>query len=195
MNYAFITGIPAAGKSYLAAKVAESVGALHVEIDGLWREMSNDPELKKWVNFFLDQDEAVYWKNTSCDQQWENLKNQSEAFWPFVLQQIKKVQESGRPAIFEGVNILPHLARRDLSFEGIVLLGESFEKILERNKHDPRWGKTEELQVQEAKAFWNCERSQYQKEAERYKYPMFSNPEGVEKELLRIMNRSRTGQI
>ena len=43
MKYAFISGIPASGKSYLAAKVAKTVGALHIEIDELQKEMSNDP--------------------------------------------------------------------------------------------------------------------------------------------------------
>ena len=49
MKYAFISGIPASGKSYLAAKVAKAVGVQHISIDD-WREdMSKDPALKKWV--------------------------------------------------------------------------------------------------------------------------------------------------
>ena len=78
----------------------------------------------------------------------------------------------GKSAIFEGVNILPHLAHCDLNFKGIILLGESFEVILERNKKDPRWGQTEELQ---------------KKEAEKYGFKTFSDPMLAEKELLEIL--------
>ena len=186
MKYAFISGIPASGKSYLAAKVAKAVGALHVEIDDLREEMRSDMELKKWVDFFWDKDEVEYWKNTSCGQHWENLKNQSEAFWSAILKRIRKIQESESPAIFEGVNILPHLAAKDLQFPGIVLVGDSFEDIFERNKKEPRWGKTEELQRKEAKAFYNCERPRYTVEAEKYGYQVFSDIKEAEKKLLEI---------
>jgi len=187
MKYTFITGIPASGKSYLAAKIAKAIDVQHIKIDDLREEMVNDPELKKWVDFYWNKDEKKYWDSTSYDQQWEDLNNQSEAFWPTVLKRIKDVQKSGKGAIFEGVNILPHLASRDLNFPGIVLLGESFEKILERNKRDPRWGKTEDLQLKEAEAFWNCERPRYRQEAEKYGFKAFVNSVAAEKELITIM--------
>ena len=186
MKYTFISGIPASGKSYLAAKVAKAVGVLHVEIDDLREEMRDDMELRKWVDFFWDQDEVEYWKNTSCDQQWENLKNQSEAFWPAILKRIRKVQESENPAIFEGVNILPHLVATDLQFSGIILAGNSLKDIFERNKKEPRWGKTEELQRKEAEAFYNCEQPMYIAEAEKYGYHVFSDIKEAEKKLLEI---------
>ena len=186
MKYIFISGIPASGKSYLAAKVAKAVGALHVEIDDLREEMRSDMELKKWVDFFWDKDEVEYWKNTSCGQHWENLKNQSEAFWSAILKRIRKIQESESPAIFEGVNILPHLAAKDLQFPGIVLVGDSFEDIFERNKKEPRCGKSEELQRKEAEAFYNCERPRYIAEAEKYGYQAFSDIKEAEKKLLEI---------
>lgn len=190
MKYVFISGIPASGKSYLAAKIAKTTDALHIEIDEWQEEMKSDPELKKWVDFFWDQDEAEYWRTTNCDKQWKNLKNQSEALWPAILKRIKDIQNSGKPAIFEGVNILPHLASRDLDFEGIILLGESFEKILERNEQNPLWGQTKELQRMEAEAHYNCERLKYKAEAEKYGFKIFADPEEAEKELLRIMRRS-----
>lgn len=190
MKYAFISGIPASGKSYLAAKVAKIAGALHIEIDELQKEMSNDPELKKWVMFFWDQNEAEYWKNTNCDQQWENLKNQSEAFWPTILKKIREIQKSGNTAIFEGVNILPHLAAKDLQFSGIVLVGDSLEDIFERNKKEPRWGKTKALQRKEAEAFYNCEQPRYKKEAEKYGFKTFTDIEEAEKELLKLLRHS-----
>ena len=186
-NYVFISGIPASGKSYLADKVAKIAGVQHIKIDDWREEIRKSPELEKWVDFFWNQDEKEYWKITSCDQQWENLRKQSEAFWLIFLQRIKEIQGSGKGAIFEGVNILPHLAHRDLDFGGIFLLGESFETILERNKRDPRWGEADELQNLEAEAFWNCERPKYKQEAEKYGFKTFSDPILAEKELLEIL--------
>ena len=55
MKYAFIGGIPASGKSYLADKVAKAIGAIHVDVD-LWREgVKNDPPLKQWADFFWNK--------------------------------------------------------------------------------------------------------------------------------------------
>lgn len=189
MKYAFISGIPASGKSYLAARVAQKVGAQHIEMDALREEMRGSPELKKWVDFFWNKNEAEYWEQTNCNEQWLNLKNQSEAFWPILLRRITEIQTAGKLAIFEGVNLLPHLTRKDLNFSGIILLGDSFESIFERNKKAPRWGQTEALQRKEAEAFYNCERPQYKAEAEKYGYPAFSDMEKAEKELLDIFNR------
>lgn len=191
MKYAFISGIPVSGKSYLAAKVARIVGIQHIVIDDWREEMRKNSELKKWVDFFWNQDEKEYWRTMDCHQQWDNLKKQSEAFWPTILMKIKEVQKSGRGAIFEGVNILPLLAYQDLDFNGIILLGESFEMILERNKRDPRWGTTEELQIEEAKAFWNCERPKYKQEAEKYGFKTFIDPVLAEKELLKILRTKK----
>lgn len=187
MNYAFISGIPAAGKSYLAAKVAKAVGVQYIGIDDWRGEMAKDPKLKKWVYFFWDQDEEEYWRITSCDQQWKNLKKQSEAFWPTILRKIKDIRKSEKGAIFEAVNILPHLAYKDLDFPGVFLLGESFELILERNKRNPRWGKTEELQGKEADAFYNCEGPRYKHEAEKYGFKAFTDPMLAEEELLKFL--------
>ena len=187
MKCAFISGIPASGKTRLAAKVAKMNGALHIEIDKLREEMSNNPKLRKWVMFFWNKNESKYWKNTDCEQHWENLKNQSEAFWPTILKKIREVEKSGKPAIFEGVNILPHLANKDLKFSGIVLLGGSLKDIFERNKKEPRWGQTEELQKMEAKAFYTCEQPRYKSEAETYEYPTFSDLKEAEKKLLKIL--------
>lgn len=188
MKYAFIGGIPAAGKTYLAKKVSEMLGTAHFPTDNWRNDLRDDPALKKWVDFFWNLDEKKYYEETDCEGQWKNLRNQSEAFWPKFLKKIKDSQASGQPAIFEGVNILPHLARRDLDFSGIFLLGKSYETILERNKKQPRWGKTATLQEIEAKAFWNCERVRYKEEAERYNFKTFSDPALAEKELLKILS-------
>lgn len=187
MKYAFISGIPASGKSYLARKIAKETGIKNICIDEWREEMKDDPELKKWVDFFWNKDEKEYWRITDCAQQWDNLRNQSEAFWPTILKKINDVQKSGRSAIFEGVNILPHLAHQDLNFHGIVLLGESFDRILERNKKNPRWGNTDKLQIQEAEVFWNCERPRYKQEAGKYGFKTFIDSNEAEKELLKLL--------
>ncbi len=70
---------------------------------------------------------------------------------------------------------------------GIVLLGESFETTLKRNKKNPRWGKTEELQKKEAEDFFFCENEQYKKEGERYGWKIFNDPRVAEQELLKMM--------
>jgi len=186
MNYTFISGIPASGKSYLAGKIAKAVGAAHIETDKWREEMKRDNKLRKWVDFFRDKNEVEYWDVTNCNEHWKNIKNQSEAFWPVILKNIKKIQKSGKPAIFEGVNILPHLAAKDLLFPGIFLLGDSYEVVFERNKKDPRWGKTEKLQKKEAEAFFYCERLKYKEEAEKYGFKVFFNIKNAEEELLKI---------
>ncbi len=137
IKYAFVSGIPASGKSYLVRRVAGATGALHIEVDD-WREKFRKDKLVAWVDFFWNKDEAEYWKNTDCEKHWKSIVKQSEALWPEIVSKIRGVIKLGKPAIFEGVNILPHLAYRDLDFNGIVLLGESFDTILERNKQDPR---------------------------------------------------------
>ena len=188
MRYIFISGIPTSGKSYLAKKVAKAIGVLHFEIDK-WREKIKDDNIKKWVNFYFDQDEEKYYKSTSCDEQWENLKKQSEIFWPKIKSKIDGAVKLNKPAIFEGVNILPHLAARDLDFPGIYLLGNSFEEIFERNKREPRWGNTEKLQKMEAKSFFYCERPRYKKEAEKYGFKTFENIDEAEKEVIRLLTK------
>jgi predicted kinase len=189
-KYAFIGGIPASGKSYLAKKIAEETGATHINLDELrCSEMIRNPELKPWVEFFINKDEVSYWQNTNCEEDWENLKKQSEAFWPTILNKIKDVQNSGKSAIFEAVNILPHLAHRDLDFKGVFLLGESFEIIFERNKKDPRWGKTEELQRIEADRFFNCESKMYEQEAEKYGFKAFNSAEEAEEEIKNLLEK------
>lgn len=176
-NRLFITGIPTTGKSFLGKKLANEVEGINVSIDDVREVIKNDDRFKKWVNFYWDQDEYTYYTTTNSNQQWENLVNQSEKMWPGILEYIKKYEDEEKPVIFEGVNILPHLAKKDLPFPGIILIGKSFEEVFERNKREPRWGKTEELQRMEALSFFNVERPNYKLEAEKYDYPVFEEPE------------------
>ncbi len=189
MKYLFISGIPTSGKSYLAKKIAQENNILHVNLDDLRIPMLKDSNLEPWVNFFWNKDEKTYWETVSPQEHWGNLVSQSEAFWPTVLKKIREIQKSKQSAIFEGVNILPHLAHQDLDFPGIVLIGESEEKVFERCNKNPRWGQTEELQKQEAKWFFVHEGSRYKEEAEKYGYKVFCNFEKAEKELLKFLKK------
>lgn len=169
----FISGIPASGKSYLAKLLAQKVGGICVSLDDLRGTLGNDEKYKKWTNFYWDLDEKKYLTETSPDDQWKNLVSQSEGLWPAFLEEINKYSGESRPVIFECVNILPHLAKRDIGFSGIALLGPSLEDIFDRNKKSPRWGKTEELQRLEAKSFFEIERPRYKAEALKYGYQAF----------------------
>lgn len=187
MNNVFIGGIPASGKSYMAKKVAQQFGLLYAGIDDLRSIMGKDPKLEPWVNFYWNLDEEKYYRETNTQTQWKNLVSQSEAFWPIIKKKIEEVIAKGKPAIFEGVNILPHLIAQDFNFPGVYLLGESEEEIFKRIKKEPRWGETEELQKAEAKTFFNFERPKYKEEAEKYGFKTFENTEEAEKELLRLI--------
>lgn len=189
MKYVFISGIPTAGKSYLAKKIAQKTNSVHVDIDELRGLMKENPNLEPWVNFFWNKDEKEYWEIVSPQEHWNNLVKQSETFWPTILEKIHEVQKIGKNAIFEGVNILPHLAHKDLDFPGIVLLGDSEQNVFERCKNDPRWGKTAELQKKEAEWFFVHEGKIYKEEANKYGYKVFNSAEKVEKELLKLMGK------
>jgi 2-phosphoglycerate kinase len=112
MKAIFISGIPASGKSYLAQRLAKELDGIHVEIDDLREGLASVDKYKKWVNFYLDQDEKTYYLNTSPDEQWKNLVMQSEAIWPEILKKIKSCENETKVVIFEAVNILPHLAKK-----------------------------------------------------------------------------------
>ncbi len=149
----------------------------NVSLDDLRESLADDERYKKWVNFYIDQNEFEYLTKTSPEDQWKNLVAQSEAIWPAFLEEILKYADEEKPVIFESVNILPHLARRDLDMSGIVLIGHSAAETLERNKKEPRWGETEELQKLEAETFFNVERPRYKAEAEKNNYPVFETPD------------------
>lgn len=171
----FITGIPTSGKSYLAKQLADKVGGIAVLFDNFRENLAQEEQYKKWTNFYLDVDEKEYLTKTSPEKQWKNLVAQSEGLWPAFLQEIEKYKNETKPVIFECVNILPHIAKKHLDFSGIVLIGKSYEEILERNIKSPRWGNTHELQALEAKTFFEIERPHYKAEAEKYGYEVFEN--------------------
>lgn len=171
----FITGIPTSGKSYLARQLSEKIGGIAVLLDDFRESLAENDQYKKWTNFYLDIDEKEYLTKTSPEKQWENLVAQSEGLWPAFLEKIDEYADEEKPVIFECVNMLPHIAKKDLDFPGIVLIGKSYEEILQRNIQDPRWGETLELQELEAKTFFEIERPQYKAEAEKYGYAVFED--------------------
>lgn len=126
---------------------------------------------------------------TSSKNQWENLVDQSEGLWPAFLQEMSKFKDESKPVIFECVNMLPHLVKRDLGFDGVVLIGSSFEETLERNRKDPRWGSTTELQELEANTFFNIERPHYKEEALKYGYPTFERADDAIEYCLSVLRK------
>lgn len=187
----FITGIPTAGKSYLAKKLADEVGGICVSVDNLRVELEEDEKYKKWVNYYLDQDEETYYKTTTSEERLGNLLKQSSGLWSGILNEIEKYAHENKPVVFEGVNILPCLASTDLDFKGIVLLGTSFEETLKRNIAEPRWGETVELQKLEADEFFFTQRPYYKSEAEKFGYLTFETPDEAFETALEILNRGK----
>jgi 2-phosphoglycerate kinase len=183
----FITGIPTAGKSHLAQMIVSKIGGIHIDIDDIREEIAQDLKYKKWANFYLNQDEKTYYMTTTHDQQWQNLVRQSEGMWPAILEKIQNYANEIKPVIFEGVNILPHLAKKDLPFPGIAIMGKSFEEVFKRNKEEPRWGKTEKLQKLEAEAFFYGERPHYKAEAEKYGYPIFETANSAFEQAVKLI--------
>jgi len=182
----FITGIPTAGKSYLADKLALTVGGIHVQVDHIRKELKNNSQYEKWANFYHKQGSGtIYYRTTTYDEQWQNLVNQSEGIWPKVIEKINSYKDETRPVVFEGVNILPHLAKRDLSFPGVVIIGKSLEEVIKRNTEHPRWGNTE-IEIQ-SDAFFFGERPHYKQEAEKYGYKVFENSEEAFESALKIL--------
>ncbi|MFA7171250.1 MAG: AAA family ATPase [Candidatus Paceibacterota bacterium] len=202
----FITGIPTAGKTYLSRKLAKATGGYCLETDALRDELVKDPKYNKWENFFDEKNEYAYYTDNDPEEQWRLLSEQHEQLWPGVL---KKIREYGsghiplksiiagylrkplskkRPIIFEGINILPRLAKKDLDFPGVVLIGKSLEEVLERNRQRPRWGKTEEMLKMGAEAFWYVERPRYIAEAEDCGYKIFEDADEAYAEIVKILD-------
>src|SRR5947209_4511319 len=92
----FITGIPTAGKTYLAKKLADQIGGQVFSIDTLRDEMSDDSKYGKWVNFYWNLDEKEYFTTTTPEEQWKNLVRQSEEMWPFILEKINSYNSQGK---------------------------------------------------------------------------------------------------
>lgn len=174
MNSIFITGIPTVGKSTLAKKLAAEFGMEIFCTDVAHKEWRDDPELVAWLDFFRNQNETLYWQNTSADQDWKNLVQQSHALWPRIKAPIERALVSKTPTIFEGVNLLPSLVKKDFpQIPGIVLINTNPDTFFARNRQHPRWGRTETLQRQEANAFALEQSPRYAKEGQAAGYWIF----------------------
>lgn len=186
-KYVFIGGIPTAGKSFLAKKIADETGAIHVEIDLLREEMAKDPKLKPWVNWYTDQDEEEYFQKTDNEAGWIHLKNQSEAYWKTIGKKVEEIKKTGKNAVFEGYNLLPHLVSKYFDFPGIYLTAPKAEEILRRIEMKKRWGEGDKLHKMEVNFFVECFDKNYKKDAETYGYKCFANPIEAENEILKLL--------
>lgn len=186
MNSVFITGTSTVGKTHLANKLAASLGIKRVGTDAMRIEMLKDPLLEPWVNFYFDKDKEQFLTTTTCAEKWQKLVNQSEAFWPTIKKNIEAALASGETAIFEGVNLLPHLMK-EIEIKGVVLSATSEEDIFERLKLNPRWGKEEKLQRLEAHNYFTCEGPGFLVEAEQFGIQSFSDISAAEIELRRLI--------
>lgn len=188
--YVFIGGTPAAGKTFTAKKFIEHSGKniFLVSIDDLRNEFAEDPKIKYWVDYFWNQDEKEYWKNITYKKASRELIEQSKTFWPRILEVISQTKKKCEHAIFEAVNILPHLAYKDLNFPGFFLICEDYQTILERNMKAPRWGKTKELQELETKYFIEHDVRFIKEEAKKYNFKVFNNEKSASDELARLFD-------
>lgn len=187
MKYVFIGGIPTAGKSFLAKKIADETGAVHVEIDLLREEMVKDPKLKPWVNWYTDQDEKEYFLKIDNDTGWTHLKNQSEAYWGTIEAKVKEIKKTGKNAIFEGYNLLPHLVSKYFDFPGIYLRAPKAKEILKRIEMKKRWGEGDKLHKMEVKFFRECFDKNFKNDAKKYGYKCFFSPIEAEKEIIKLL--------
>ena len=69
-----------------------------------------------------------------------------------IIKKVKEVKNSSEHAIFEAVNLLPHLVHKDFDFPGFFLVEENIETLLKRLNSNPKWGETPEKQKLEAHA-------------------------------------------
>lgn len=190
--YVFIGGTSAAGKTYTAKEFVKKSGLpIHiVSIDDLRKDFAKDPKLKYWVDILWNQNEEEYWKTITYEKDIQNLIDQSQAFWPSILEILENTKKKYKHAIFEAINIQPHLAKKDFDFPGFFLVNEDYQTLLERFKKDPRWGKSEDLQRIEVEFLLKHDVPFIKKEAKKYGYKVFNNSEDAIKELRKIFQLS-----
>lgn len=188
--YVFIGGTPAAGKSYMAKKFAEDSGLdiTVVSIDDLREEWGKDPHLAKWVNIFSDKDENEYWKTADFEQHSQLLIQQSEAFFPKILEKVEQVKSQEENALFEGVNLLPHLVYKHFGIPGFFLVNQNFNTVLTRLETAPRWGRSRDLQAMEARYFIEYDARFIREQSEKYGFKTFSDSSKAEAELRRLFS-------
>mgnify|MGYP001570963722 FL=1 len=190
--YTFIGGTQVAGKSYSSKKFVENSGLniTLIKTDALRLEMINDPKLRKWINVFWDRDEHEFWQNTNYEDYVQLLVGQSEAFFPIIMKTVNKIMAERKHAIFEGVNLLPHLVNKHISFPALFLVCDDRELIFSRLKEHPRWGGTEQFQRTEAEYIVKYDTRFIREEAIKFGYKVFNNPSFIEQELGNIFGMS-----
>jgi 2-phosphoglycerate kinase len=189
--YTFIGGTPAAGKSTLARKVADSLDSSFqiIGTDDIRDQLLSIPKYEKWVNIYWNMDEKDFMSQKTCTEKMDVLVAQSEALFPPILDFFNTKMKEYENIIFEGVTLLPHLARKHLPFEGIYLVIEDRGELLKRLKEDNRWGNTDEMHKLEADYFLDCEVKFLRQECDIYRYKIYNNTKEAESELIRILTQ------
>lgn len=188
--YVFIGGPPTAGKTHLAQEFISknNLEILHVKTDDIRNGLKQDPNLRGWVNFFKDKDEIEYWKKNTPSQHINNVIKQAKALWPEILKNIEQKTNTHQNIIFDGVSFLPELTRKFLNFDGFYLIPKDVETIFRRLLAHSRWGRTEDLKREEAKAFFYGDTKFFEMSAKANGYKVFNNIEDGYNELARLFN-------
>ena len=189
--YVFIGGVTTSGKSHLTKDFIEKskLNILHIGIDNIRDSFKNDVNLVKWINFFRNQDEDIYWQKTSCKQHVENVVRQSGELWPHIFEQIINLQNKHEHIIFEGMQFMPKLTRKFLKMDGFYLISPDIETIYIRLVAHKRWGTTNDQKRNEAKCFFEGTSQYIQNEARKFGYKVFDNIEDGYTELNNYFNK------
>lgn len=183
----FIGGPPTSGKSYLAEKISQEMGTLHICTDKLRKKITfNDESFFVWKEFFISKP-SEYWDLVTGEEYVKDCRLQTEAFWPKLVEEIKQLQLEHVAVIFEGVDMLPDLVRRDLDLEGIYLVCKSEGESYLRNKE--RWGESDKLLQRESVLYATDEAMEIRRLAGEFGYKVFSNSQEAEAELLSLLGR------
>lgn len=174
----FVTGISAAGKSTLVKPLLGN-GLVRVGTDDVWRQVPPDSaaaRLAARFRFESDQDEADYLDGSTADSLWADIREQSVALWPHVVEVAKQHVADGQSVVLEGINMLPSLIVPELGFSGLMLCAPDALTIAERLVARPRWSKLPELQRREADLLYRWVQPALAAEAERYGVPTTADP-------------------
>lgn len=188
--YVFVGGTPAAGKTVTTLEFVKNskLPIHHVGIDDFRKEWSTNPELAYWVNFLWNKNEEEYWNSTSYEEYTSHLTSQAEAFWPYVKKIVEETKQNHTNAIFEGVNLLPHLVKEYTADKALFLIQEDENVVWERIKKAPRWGNADHLKKLEAHFFVEYDARFIKEEAKKNNLPVFTSPQALVDELNKIFS-------
>lgn len=150
----FVTGNSTAGKSTLARDAAKKLKVAVESGDHMRVSLYRDRVYGPTARFYESQaDESEYYATTSERERWENLRRQSERLWPALSMKVLAAYRIARkPIVVEGVNFMPDLVARDFPDHPIIaIVCDDEESVRARLAEKPRWGRTPDLQMLEAR--------------------------------------------